>query len=139
MGTCWEAAETHGTFASAHGPDLPYGSRIVARLSVVIPVRDDADMLRGALPALAEQTGAADEVIVVDNGSADDGAEVAALGGARVVSESRRGIPAATARGFDAATGEVLVRMDADSRPPADWLERIERALEAEPGLAAVT
>src|SRR3954468_5909191 len=111
MGTCWGVAETRGTVGSAHRSDLLYRSRIVARLSVVIPVRDDADMLRGALAALAEQTTAADEVIGGDTGSADDGAEVAALGGARVVSESRRGIPAATARGFDAATGEVLVRM----------------------------
>src|SRR3954470_16213255 len=96
-------------------------------------------MLRAALAALAGQTRAADEVIVVDNGSTDDGAAVAAAGGARVVRESVRGIPAATARGFDAAPGGVLVGMSAGSRPPANWPGRLKGDLDGEPGLVAVT
>jgi cellulose synthase/poly-beta-1,6-N-acetylglucosamine synthase-like glycosyltransferase len=56
-----------------------------------------------------------------------------------VVTEQRRGIPAATAAGFDAARGTILGRLDADSRPAADWLAEIEARFEAEPGLAALT
>src|SRR5439155_1064492 len=58
--------------------------------------------------------GVAGEVIVVDNGSADGSAEVAASAGARVVRERRRGYGAAYMAGFAAAAGDVIVMADAD-------------------------
>ena len=108
-------------------------------ISVVIPVFNDAEMLRVCLAALAAQTRAADEVIVVDNGSSDSSARVATECGARVVFEPLRGIFPATAAGFDAATGDIVARLDADSRPEPDWLERIESLLSTQNGLTAVT
>jgi glycosyltransferase involved in cell wall biosynthesis len=99
-------------------------------ISVVIPARDDAEFLRKALDALARQTRPADEIIVVDNGSSDDTAAVAAAGGAHVISEPVQGILRATAAGFDAATTDILARIDADSAPQADWLERIAAVFE---------
>lgn len=107
-------------------------------LSVVIPVLDDAVMLRACLTALAVQTRPADEIIVVDNGSVDDSADVGHAAGARVIRVGIPGIPAATAAGFDAAAGEILVRLDADSVPPPDWLARIEAALD-DPSRTAIT
>jgi len=106
---------------------------------VVIPVHDDALMLERCLAALAVQTRAADEIVVVDNASTDDSADVARRGGARVVTEPVLGILAATSAGFDAATGTILARVDADSVPPPDWLERVERTFENNPGTAAIT
>lgn len=108
-------------------------------LSVVIPAKDDAPALRTCLVLLRRQTLAPLEIVVVDNGSADDTAAVAQAHGARVVAEHRPGIPAAAATGYDAARGDVIVRCDADSRPPADWLARIERAFAADPELDALT
>lgn len=101
----------------------------MASISVIIPARNDAEYLRACLQSLAAQTRRADEIVVVDNASTDETASIARKAGARVVVEPRIGIPAAAAAGFDAATGDVLARLDADSLPPPDWVERIERAL----------
>src|SRR6266436_4982028 len=99
----------------------------MASISVVIPALNDASMLKVCLAALASQRRAADEIIVVDNGSSDDTAEVARAAGALVLTELRRGIYPATSTGYDAATGDIIARLDADSIPGPDWLERIER------------
>ena len=96
-------------------------------ISVVIPVLDDADMLRRCLRSLADQHVAPSEVIVVDNGSSDDTARVAADHGALVVVEPRRGIGHAAATGYDSASGQIVARCDADSVLPPDWLARIRR------------
>ena len=109
------------------------------RISVIIPVYNDADLLGTCLSALARQTRVPDEVIVVDNASTDASAQVALSAGARVVVESRRGIPSATRAGFDAADGDILARIDADSVPAPDWLERIETAFGSHPEASAVT
>ena len=119
---------------SAPGPGAPAPS-----VSVVIPVRDDAAELERCLQLLAAQTVRPLEVVVVDNGSTDRSAEVAARHGARVVPEPVPGIPSAAAAGYDAARGEVIARCDADSRPPGDWVERIVRDLSQDPTLDAVT
>lgn len=100
-------------------------------LSVIIPCLDDAVLLRRCLTHLGEQDTPPDEVIVVDNGSTDDSAEVARAAGARVVPEPRRGITWATHTGFDAATGDVLLRIDADVAPAPDFLTRVHAAWDA--------
>jgi glycosyltransferase involved in cell wall biosynthesis len=111
----------------------------VASISVVVPVFNDAAMLAVCLDALARQTRPADEILIVDNASTDASAHVARAAGARVVFEPTRGIAAATSTGFDAANGEILARLDADSVPAADWLERVEDSLAAHPEASAVT
>ena len=110
-----------------------------ATVSVVIPVRDDATELRRCLALLAAQTRPPDEVVVVDNGSVDDSAAVAHAAGARVVHEPRPGIPVAAAAGYDAATGDLVARLDADSRPGPRWVERVVMTMTADPDLEAAT
>lgn len=94
-------------------------------VSVVIPVRDDARRLDRCLRALAVQTVAPSEVIVVDNGSSDDSVAVARAHGAVVLHEASIGIPAASTRGLDRARSEVIARIDADSQLPPDWIEHV--------------
>lgn len=108
------------------------------RVSVVIPARDDATELQVCLNLLARQTQAPHEVIVVDNGSSDDSAAIARAAGARVLPEPRVGIPHAAATGYDAAAGDLIARLDADSRPSPDWVARIMEAME-DPAVDAVT
>lgn len=124
-------------------PGLPRVARSEGRaapvISVVIPALDDAEMLRVVLELLRHQIRAADEVIVVDNGSRDDTVAVAVAGGARVIYEGLPGIWPAAAAGYDAAVGDLVARLDADSRPPADWLAHIEAEFETAPEVDVVT
>jgi len=105
-------------------------------LSVVIPCKDDGPFLQRCLQALQSQTLAPLEIIVVDNNSSDGSAAIAAAYGARVLHEHVPGIAAAASAGYDAAKGDVIARCDADSIPPADWLERICLRFDREPDLA---
>jgi glycosyltransferase involved in cell wall biosynthesis len=96
-------------------------------------------MLKACLQSLAAQTLKPDEIIVIDNGSSDDTAAVAEANGARVILEPVIGIFPATATGFDAATGEIIARLDADSVPPSDWVERVVAAFEQSPSLSLLS
>lgn len=109
------------------------------RISVVIPVKDDEEQLDHCLRALGRQTRAADEIIVVDNGSSDASAAVAATFGATVVACGEPGIPAASARGYDAATGDVILRLDADCVAPEGWIEGVVAAFGQHPDTDAFT
>jgi glycosyltransferase involved in cell wall biosynthesis len=108
-------------------------------ISVVVPVRNDAAMLATALESLRTQHRQPDEVVVVDNGSSDASATVAHAAGARVIPQPVRGIPSAAATGYDAARGEIIARIDADTICRPDWLTRIERHFERDPGLDLLT
>lgn len=88
-------------------------------ISVVLPAKNEAEGLRRTLPALRECLPDA-ELIVVDDGSADETAAVAAAHGARVLGAPySMGNGAAIKRGARAASGEVLVFMDADGQHAA--------------------
>lgn len=83
------------------------------RLSVVIRSRDEAPRLRLTLASLAGQ---ADEIVVVDDGSTDDTADVIAAAGVRSVRHAQpRGRSAAANAGAGAATGDVLLFLDGDT------------------------
>jgi glycosyltransferase involved in cell wall biosynthesis len=114
-------------------------SSAVPTVSVVVPVKNDATQLRRCLRALAAQTHAPDEVIVVDNGSRDDSARTAREAGARVVRCEVPGIPAAAARGYDAARGELVLRLDADCVPGPEWVATMVRGFARHPEAAALT
>ncbi|TLX20897.1 glycosyltransferase family 2 protein [Thermomonas fusca] len=85
-------------------------------LSIILPAKNEAEGLRGTLPALRVAYPDA-EIIVVDDGSSDDTAMVAREAGASVLSSPySMGNGAAIKRGARAASGEILVFMDADGQ-----------------------
>ena len=94
-------------------------------VSVVIPVKDDARQLEECLAALHRQTRRPDEIIVVDNASDDDSARVARAAGAVVTRCDQPGIPAAAGHGYDTASGDLVLRLDADCRPDPTWVSVI--------------
>ena len=100
------------------------------RVSIILPAKNEADGLRQTLRGLRAVLPQA-EVIVVDDGSTDATAAVAAELGAKVLSSPySMGNGAAIKRGARAAAGDILVFMDADGQHNAadipKLLERIE-------------
>jgi glycosyltransferase involved in cell wall biosynthesis len=95
------------------------------RISVIIPVLNDAPRLAcclAALDAANPEEGA--EILVVDNGSSDDpSAVVERHPGVRLLREPRRGSYAARNRGVQEARGTILAFTDSDCLPAPDWLK----------------
>src|SRR5437764_9026867 len=86
-------------------------------VSVVIPCLNEAENIEACVHAALEaivRMGVQGEVIVADNNSEDDSARLAAVAGARVVVERRRGYGSAYLAGFAAARGRYIVMADAD-------------------------
>lgn len=108
-------------------------------ISVVIPVKDDAEPLRRCLRALELQTRRVDELIVVDNGSVDASSRVGLHWGATVLSCDERGIPAAAAYGYDHASGDIVLRLDADCTPARSWVETMAQAFDRRPDVGVFT
>jgi glycosyltransferase involved in cell wall biosynthesis len=93
----------------------------VEKISVILPARDESLAIGRTLDAITRVLPSA-EIIVVNDGSIDDTAEVARQSGAVVVSHPyAKGNGAAIKSGARAATGNVLVFLDADGQhDPAD-------------------
>lgn len=111
-------------------------------LSVVVPTYNEA----GSIPKLAERLRAALdgrewELVVVDDGSPDGTADIAAALAPRVpVNVVRRagkaGLASAVVAGFNAARGDVLVVMDADLSHPPETVPALAAAIDAGADLA---
>jgi len=84
-----------------------------SRLAVIIPALDEQDSIGRVIDAIPADLHA--EVIVVDNGSVDRTAQIAAERGARVVSQPERGYGAACLAGLAALReADVVAFLDAD-------------------------
>lgn len=108
------------------------------RVSVIIPCYNEERELSTCLTSLQQQTVAPYEIIVVDNNSTDSTAAIAKSFGAKVVVEPRQGISYARDAGFDAATGDVIARIDADSVADSHWVENIQQHMAADNDLVAL-
>jgi succinoglycan biosynthesis protein ExoA len=99
------------------------------RVSVVVPCRNESASVVALLDDLLRQDYPLAEVIVVDNDSSDDTWDALQRYGAahpayplKRIRCSRIGQPAALNAGIREATGEVIVRMDAHSRPHEEYV-----------------
>jgi glycosyltransferase involved in cell wall biosynthesis len=89
-------------------------------ISVIIPAYNAAPYLERAIHSVLVQTRPADEIILVDDGSTDNTAEVAARFGAKVklICQANAGVSAARNTGILAAKGDWIAFLDADD----EWL-----------------
>ncbi len=97
-------------------------------LSVVIAVYNGADFLKKSLPALQTAADAETEIILVDDGSTDDSAEIGKQYGAKIITLTEKS-GAANARnaGVRQAQGEIILFIDADVVVQADTIGRLRR------------
>ncbi len=113
-------------------------------VSVVVPIKNAARTLPWCLPALGRLNPAPTEVLLVDNGSSDEGltmqeafARETRTSEVRLLREPVPGAGAARNTGIRAARGEVIVLMDADCEPEPDWLRHLLAPFE-DAGIGAV-
>ncbi len=109
------------------------------RLAIVIPVFDGAATLGGCLAALRPGLVDGDEIVVVDDGSRDGSAAIAAAAGVRVLRRPVNGGQAAARNaGVCATNGDVLLFVDADVVVAPDVVTRVRHTLATRPEIAAL-
>jgi glycosyltransferase involved in cell wall biosynthesis len=94
-------------------------------ITVIIPCLNEEQGIGKVLHAMPPFV---DEIIVVDNGSTDRTAQVAASLGAKVITEELRGYGRAYRRGFAAATCDLIVTLDGDHSYPIDGVSYLIEA-----------
>ena len=105
-------------------------------VSVIIPTFNRAHVLSRALDSVLAQTRAAEEVIVVDDGSSDATAEVVSSDYPQVtlLQQENLGVSAARNRGIAQATGDWIALLDSDDRWLPTKLETQFDLIERNPG-----
>ena len=143
MGTALTAAQVAAAAAvlrrlargrRRHPPLRPPAEPPGRSISVVVPARDEAERIGPCLAGLAGDTDVR-EILVVDDCSSDGTAGIAVAHGARVIDGAEPppgwvGKPWALQQGLEAATGDVVVSLDADTRPRPGLARALAAALD---------
>ncbi len=112
-------------------------------ISFVVPAYNEELLLPACLAAIRAEirrSGCAADVIVVNNASTDNTADVAAAApGVLLVHEPVKGLVAARRAGFEAARGVLIANIDADTLIPPFWIDRVQRAFARDPTLVALS
>ncbi|HKN01466.1 MAG TPA: glycosyltransferase [Candidatus Binataceae bacterium] len=109
--------------------ELPGPLPSAPKVSVVVAAYNAAGTIGACLESLGGLNYPDYEVIVVDDGSGDATAAMAAEHDARVMRIDHRGLAAARNAGIDAASGGVIAFIDADARADRDWLYHLVEVL----------
>ena len=108
-------------------------------VGVVMPVRNGADSITAAIRSVSNQNPAPADIVVIDGGSEDGTAALAAnFPGVRVIAQAGRGLAAARNQGLRAVAGEVVAFCDADDRWIAGALAARLNHLAAKPACGVV-
>src|SRR5207302_210266 len=117
-----------GFEALTHFPPIELDAPDDPDVSVIIPVHNKFNVTYYCLAALIVAVNKASfEVIIVDDGSSDETADIAHIAaGVRVVRrESPEGFVSACNQGAAAAKGKYLVLLNNDTEPTAGWLDEL--------------
>jgi glycosyltransferase involved in cell wall biosynthesis len=110
------------------------------RYSVVVPLYNKGKEIRRALNSVLEQTYTEYELIIVDDGSTDNGPEVVRQfrdQKIRLISQENRGSSVARNRGIAEAAYEYIAFLDADDEWKPDYLETVRNLIRKYPEAGA--
>lgn len=97
------------------------------KVSVVIPVYNEEKYIKNCLDSLLIQEEKPDEIIVIDNNSTDRTIEIVKkYKNIKIIKEAIQGMTPARNAGFNHAKYEIIVKCDADSVLPTDWIKNIK-------------
>ena len=103
-------------------PSFPWPERD-PRVSAVVPARNEEARIGATVAELRRHV---DEVVVIDDASADATGALARQAGALVVRNKQRGgYVASVKRGFQIASGDVVVTVDADGEMPVERIAEL--------------
>jgi len=111
------------------------------KISLIICAYNEEKYLGDCLDsAIKNSHGNFFEIIVVDNASTDGTKSVAEKRpGVRVVREDRKGLTRARQRGYEEAKGDILAYIDADTRMPKGWFDRVVYEFEKDANLGCLS
>lgn len=110
------------------------------KVSVVIPAHNEEKYIGKCLQSLVKQTVQADEIIVVNNNSTDNTAEiVSTFPQVTLLNQHNPGVIVTRDHGFDAAQGDIILRTDADTVVDPEWVKSHKEYYEAHPECDAIT
>lgn len=110
-------------------------------ISLIIPAHNEEQFIAGCLDSVLENAPARFvEIIVVDNASTDRTSEIASgYRQVRVIHESHKGITYARQLGLIEAKGSLLAYIDADTRLPRGWVDRVEEMFKKSPRIVGLS
>lgn len=95
------------------------------KVSVVICAYNAADCIQGIFDSLKKQTLPDFEIVVANDGSTDNTAEIARTNGAKVIDMKHEGLSAARNVGINNSQAEIIAIIDADCYAEENWVEEI--------------
>ena len=112
------------------------------KVTVLVPAYNEASVIRSTISSALASDYTKLEILVVDDGSVDGTNEIVREEAARdprvvLITQPNRGKPAALNHGLAAASGEVVVTIDADTSVNSDAVSKLVRHF-ADPKVAAV-
>lgn len=104
------------------------------RTSIIVPAYNSGKCIAKCMESILQQTEKDFEVLIVDDGSTDDTAEVVKQYSERdqrirLISKDNGGVSSARNCGLDNAKGDYIIFIDSDDYVPCDMLERLEDSL----------
>jgi glycosyltransferase involved in cell wall biosynthesis len=109
-------------------------------LTIVIPAYNEQSYLSACLDSIAAQSVKPDEVLVIDNNSTDETAAIAELYSfVKLIREPRQHQSFAQQTGFNAAGGDIIGRIDADTVLPPNWVKTIKAYFVKNPEVVGLT